>query len=250
MSIDPVFDTAGTFGKTPVLFFVDHVRNEIPCEFHDLGVDHRFLATHIGYDVGALDLTLDVAQRFDARTVWCGFSRLLIDPNRSLDREDLIPEVSDGITIPGNQNLTATAREERIHRFFEPYHIELAEEIDASVREYAQHMIISIHSFTPRLHADKIDRPWEIGVLWNHDEPSARTFMQSISDRSSFSVGDNAPYDARGFNYTIDRHVKPLRLKHLTLEIRHDLIATPEGVERIAPLLEGAIGDVIATELV
>ena len=36
MSIDPVFDTAGTFGKTPILFFVDHATNQIPRAFHDL----------------------------------------------------------------------------------------------------------------------------------------------------------------------------------------------------------------------
>lgn len=250
MSTESAFHVEGHIEETPIFFFCDHATNTIPAAFQNLGLDARYLETHIGYDIGALDLTRRLAKDFSARLAHCGFSRLLIDPNRSLDREDLIPFVSDGITVPGNAGLTAVAREERVSRFFEPYHKALAREIDAVRSEYQTPLIVSIHSFTPKLHTDKVDRPWEVGVLWAHDEPSARSFMASLSAHSNLAVGDNAPYDARGFNYTIDRHVKPQGLRHLTLEIRQDLIAAPEGRAAIAPLLKSAIQDVMTSELV
>ncbi len=239
------FQTEGQFAKSPMLFFCDHASNTMPDELESLGLDERYLRTHIAYDIGSLDLTRTLVQAFDTRLIWCDFSRLLVDPNRSHDREDLIPNISDGIDIPGNHNLSAVAREERIERFFEPYHHALASEIDAARQHFEDPLIVSIHSFTPSLHTDHVKRPWEIGVLWAHDEPTARAFMASVTKRSDLTIGDNAPYDARGFNYSIDRHVKPLGLKHLTLEVRQDLLLNDQDIAEMADLLKGAIGDLI-----
>ena len=54
-------------------------------------------------------MTLDVpvaralALKFDASLIWQNYSRLIIDCNRQLNHEGLIPEVSDQITIDGNR---------------------------------------------------------------------------------------------------------------------------------------------------
>jgi predicted N-formylglutamate amidohydrolase len=249
MSFDPVFQTHGTFGEAPIFFFCDHATPRIPDEFHNLGLDARFLQTHIAYDIGAKDLTLALADHFGARAITSDFSRMLVDPNRSMDRDDHIPAVSDGIEIPGNQGLTAVAREERIHRFFEPYHQALAEEIDAARGALSDPLLVSVHSFTPRLHTTHEDRPWHVGILWAHDEPTAKRFITALRERApDYRVGDNEPYDARGFNYTIDRHIKPLGLRHLTLEVRQDLIADAQGIAAMSRLLAGAIGDLMERE--
>ncbi len=250
VSFDPIFQTFGQFGEAPIFFFCDHAAGTIPHEFHNLGLDERYLRTHIAFDIGARDLTLSLAKAFDARALCADFSRLLVDPNRSMDRSDHIPELSDGIEVPGNKGLSGGEREKRITRFFEPYHLVLAEEIDAARRSFDTPLIVSVHSFTPRLHVDHQDRPWDIGVLWAHDEPSARSFMASVKQRSDFVIGDNEPYDARGFNYSIDRHIKPLGLKHLTLEVRQDLLLDEAAIETMSRLLEGAISDLIQSELV
>ncbi len=251
MSFDNVFDAFGGFGETPVFFFCDHATATIPREFHNLGLDERFLRTHIALDIGAKDLTLSLAEAFRARAVCSDFSRLLVDPNRAMDRDDHIPAVSDGIKIPGNVGLSAVEREERIQRFFEPYHLALAEEIDTARRIYGNPLVVSIHSFTPRLHTDKEDRPWRIGVLWAHDEPTARAFITALQGHDPGQpIGNNAPYDARGFNYTIDRHIKPLKLPHLTLEVRQDLLLTGAGVAAMSRLLAAAIGDLMERETV
>ena len=69
--------------------------------------------------------------------------------------------------------------------------------------------------------------------------------MASLGRTSETIIGDNAPYDAHGFNYSIDRHVTPHGLRHLTLEVRQDLIGEDQGIAPMADLLEGPIGDLI-----
>lgn len=251
MSSDSVFDISGAFGAAPMLLFCDHAAPTIPAPYNNLGLDERYLATHIAYDIGARDLTLSLAATFETRAVCSNFSRLLIDPNRAMDRDDHIPAVSDGVEIPGNQGLGNMERQARITRFFEPYHLALGQEVDAAAQTFDDPLIVSVHSFTPRLHATHEDRPWHIGILWAHDEPTARAFLAALADRApDFLVGDNKPYDARGFNYTIDRHIKPLGLRHLTLEVRQDLLVDEDGVETMTRLLAGAIGDLMERETV
>jgi len=251
MSFDNVFDTHGVLGDAPIYFFCDHATASIPREYHSLGLDERYLRTHIALDIGAKDLTLSLADAFSARAICSDFSRLLIDPNRSMDRDDLIPCTSDGIEIPGNQNQSAVAREERITRFFDPYHLALAEEIDAVCRAHDDPLIVSIHSFTPMLHTEREDRPWQVGVLWAHDEPTARAFISALHKHApDHVVGDNKPYDARGFNYSVDRHIKPLGLRHLTLEIRQDMLNNAGAIDAMSRLLASAIGDLMERETV
>jgi len=241
MTADPIFNIEGQFAKRPMFFFCDHATNHMPPEFNNLGLDARYLETHIAYDIGALRLSRMLATRLEARLSWCGFSRLLIDPNRSKDREDLMPCVSDGIVVPGNKGLSELEREDRAVRFFEPYHHQLAAEIGDAQIQYGDPLIVSIHSFTPALHTDREKRPWQVGVLWSHDEPTARKFMTALGQTSDVTIGDNAPYDARGFNYSIDRHVAPHGLRHLTLEVRQDLVGDERAITKMADLLEGPI---------
>ena len=245
MTHNPVFNTEGEFEETPAFFFCDHATNFVPSHFDNLGLDHRYLETHIAFDIGALELSRTLSRRYGARLAWCGFSRLIIDPNRSKDRSDLIPEISDGIEVIGNSELSEADREARTRDFFEPYHHALAGEIGMSLARFDDPLIVSLHSFTPALHTDHKPRAWEVGVLWSHDEPTARAFMANLAKSSEVIIGDNEPYDARGFNYSVDRHVKPHKARHLTLEVRQDLIGDAAGVARMADLLERPIGDLI-----
>lgn len=222
---------------TSAFFFCDHATNDLPAAYGGLGLSDELLASHIAYDIGAADLAMALADRFAAPGLLCGYSRLLIDPNRSLDRTDLILAESDGVVVPANVNLPAAERHRRITEYFDPYHEQLDYEIEQICAENSDPLIVSIHSFTRRLNVDPQDRPWHVGVLWNHDEPTARDFIDALSRRDDVVVGDNKPYDAREFNYSIDRSVASAKLRHLTLEIRNDVIADESGVARMADLL-------------
>ena len=230
-----------SYGDAPFFVFCDHAGNSIPEDLCCLGIPADILKTHIAWDPGAADLSRAVAQKLQARLLLCRFSRLLIDPNRSTDRADLIVEQSDQIPIPGNKDLDFETRCARIRRFFDPYHAALDAELSSYEEDKIVPFVMSIHSFTPRLMGSLEDRPWHLGVLWRHDEPTARAFMAEMRVRTDYVIGDNEPYNAQEFNYSIDRHIAPRRLKHLTLEARQDLLEREEDVDVMAASIVEAV---------
>ena len=132
-----------------------------------LGISEEMLARHIGWDIGAADLTRALARRLGAAAVLNHCSRLVIDPNRRPGNPTSVPAVSDDCVIPGNQDLEPDAVRERVRRYFLPYHRTVARQIAAFSRQRTVPAVISVHSFTPRMNGE--DRPWQVGVLWRHD---------------------------------------------------------------------------------
>jgi predicted N-formylglutamate amidohydrolase len=106
--------------------------------------------------------------------------------------------------------------------------------------------LISIHSFTPFF--DQVHRPWEIGVLWDADPRIAVPLMKNLAARGVM-VGDNEPYSGKHpADYTIDHHAELDRLPHVSLEIRQDLIGSPEGVNKWAQCLGDALAEILQDE--
>ena len=103
-------------------------------------------------------------------------------------------------------------------------------------------MLVSVHSFTPVWKGWQ--RPWEIGVLWDRDGRLARPLIAECA-RAGFAVGDNEPYDGELENDCLYRHGTMRGLPHVLIEIRQDLIATPEAAHafaaRLTPILERAL---------
>lgn len=229
------------FGAAPFFVFCDHASNAVPADLSCLGLPDDMLRTHIAWDIGAAALSEAIARTLGGVFFSCAVSRLVVDVNRAETNADLIPAMSDQIPIPGNQMLSVADRRDRIARFHAPYHAALAAALDAACAAAARPFVISVHSFTNRLMGAAEDRPWRIGVLWREDERSARAMIDALHRATGWPIGDNEPYDARQFNYSVDRHVGPRGLPHLTLEIRQDLISDNVGVAEMAELLSHGI---------
>ncbi len=234
------------FGDAPFFVFCDHASNVIPADLHCLGLPDDFLKTHIAWDIGAGPLTTAIAEKLHGVAFNCGYSRLIIDANRSPTAKDFIPAVSDQIPVPGNQMLSEKDRQDRMARFHEPYHEQLSAAIDRMIKIHGDPFMVCVHSFTNRLMGAAEDRPWRIGMLWNTDEESARVMIDSLERATGWSIGDNTPYDAREFNYSIDRHISPLGLRHVTLEVRQDMLVDEHAVVDMASLLVPAIRETAA----
>lgn len=232
-----------SFGDAPILVFCDHASNAIPADMNCLGLPGDILKTHIAYDIGAGEVAEALARSLGAQFLACGFSRLIIDANRDPAAGDLIPAVADQIPVPGNQMLTEEDREARLVNFHTPYHEELGDAIQSLHEKCKSPFIISVHSFTNRLMGAGEERPWPIGLLWRHDEPSARFMLNWLSQETGEPIGDNEPYDARLFNYSVDLHIAPRDISHVTFEVRQDLIGESLGVEQIASLLARGVGE-------
>jgi predicted N-formylglutamate amidohydrolase len=218
----------------------------VPRALAKLGLDDATLSRHIGWDIGAADVTRGLAARLGASTVLAGYSRLVIDCNRDPDDPSSIPAVSDDVAIPGNRDLTAHARRARRTAIFEPYHAAIADLIDSSLARNAIPALIAIHSFTPSLGGTA--RPWHIGILWDHDDRIPMPLLAALRGDAALLVGDNEPYSARQpAGYTVRHHALERRLPHVAIEIRQDEIvdaaAANAWADRLAAALMPILGD-------
>jgi predicted N-formylglutamate amidohydrolase len=238
-----VEEIAGT-GR-PVLLLCDHAGREVPGGRDRLGISEATLARHIGWDIGAADLTRALARRLGASAVLDHCSRLVVDPNRRPGGPTSVPAVSDDCVVPGNQDLDAAELAERVRRHFLPYHRAVARRIGAFRRRGQVPAVISVHSFTPRMNGE--DRPWQVGVLWRHDRRLAAPVLERLRARGDLVVGDNQPYSGLGeFGFTVEFHAQRTRLPHVMFEVRQDEIDTPDKAERWADILADALSEPLA----
>lgn len=233
-----------------VLLVCDHASKRVPAALEGLGLSEIELTRHIGWDIGAEDVTRRLADALNAPAVVAGYSRLVIDCNRELDSSQLILPESDGTPVPANLRLAEADRAARIAALFDPYHAAIAEQV-ARLREAmdgdAAPVILSIHSFTPIM--DAIERPWEIGVLWNRDPRLPEPLIARLREMPGLTVGDNEPYSARdGYGYTLERHGDGEGLANVLIEIRQDLIDTHHGAAEWTAILLDALNDVLPDE--
>jgi len=218
---------------TPLFIFGDHASKHIPDGLNNLGLSGDDLTRHIAWDIGTEAVIRHLCAYFGCGGQVAGVSRLVIDLNRDLDMPGLIPVVSDGTLIPGNQDLSEVQRQDRINRFYTPYHTSLGAQLDVM----DDPLVVSIHSFTPKPDTGDF-RFLDIGLLVKHDEKSAKELRQMFMQLGrAFTLGMNEPYSAYDLNHTIDVNVAPRGLRHLAIEIRQDHIETEDKAQDIASVL-------------
>jgi predicted N-formylglutamate amidohydrolase len=212
-----VFRQVGTPKDGGIVCVADHSSNRVPPDIL-LGIAPALLSNHIAVDIGTEAIAECLARDHGIPAHIAAVSRLVCDLNREESAPGLVPEASDGHPIPGN---IGADREGRLARFHRPYHTALEHWLAAA--EPA--LILSLHSFTPRLETSDAARPWQVGVLYNQDERAARIAIPLLAAEGLY-VGDNLPYSGRDLNYTMNRHAEALGRPYLGLEIRQDLIGT------------------------
>jgi predicted N-formylglutamate amidohydrolase len=243
-----VAEVCNVEGPAPVLLLCDHAGRWVPPELDDLGLPPQELSRHIGWDIGAADVTRHLARLLEAPAVLCHVSRLVIDPNRKPGDPSSIPTISDGTFVPGNQDLSVDEVRRRVWRFFVPYHRAVAREIARLRRRHGVPAIVSIHSFTPRMAHAHSWRPWHVAVLWDCDRRLAAPALAGLRRDPELRVGDNEPYSGRfPVGYSIPFHAVRPRLPHVSFELRQDLIDTPATAaawaERLAGVLRPPLSD-------
>jgi predicted N-formylglutamate amidohydrolase len=220
-----------------LLWLADHASNRIPPDLANLGLEQHILNQHIAYDIGTGVLAKVLRDRLGGRTVQATVSRLVVDYNREPDHPGLIAESSDGIVIPGNVDLPEAERQRRLDAYFHPYHDSVAAECDSIALKSRGAIMVSIHSFTPKLNSVGMDRPWHIGILYNRDDRLAKKALAWLNKQPGLVVGDNEPYSGKLLNYTMDRHAEARGLPYVSIEIRQDLLADAAGIARWVRLL-------------
>ena len=216
----------------------DHACGDVP-DSVDLRISPALLATHIAVDIGVAEVAAILAQELpNCWAMLARISRLVVDLNREEDHAGLIPVESDGTAIPGNAALDSTERHERITQYFRPYHHGIA----AVLSQKRPSMILALHSFTPELRTEQSRagrrerRPWDIGVLYNHDERLVAPAIEALTGYG-WIVGDQKPYSGKAFNATMDRHAEANGISYLGIEMRQDHCSNPTGLRQMVDSL-------------
>ncbi|WP_082925656.1 N-formylglutamate amidohydrolase [Erythrobacter neustonensis] len=233
------FRQIGTPTRGGIVCTADHASNHVPADI-DLGIPASLLDEHIAIDIGTEAIAQILAREYAIPAHIAAVSRLVCDLNREESAPGLVPEISDGHAIPGNIGADRAAR---LARFYRPYHSALGEWLAAAQPA----LILSLHSFTPRLETSDAARPWEVGVLYNRDDRAARIAIPLL-EAEGLIVGDNLPYSGRDLNYTMNRHAEDEGRAYVGVELRQDLTQMPDDQARWAALL-AKIAQRVASDL-
>lgn len=216
-------------GRGDYVLVCEHASNFIPARYAGLGLSDADLQRHIAWDPGAVGVARVMARELDAPLVACAVSRLVIDCNRDPTVFDAITPKSEDTVIPGNADLSPAERERRVGEVYEPFHAEVAAAV-AAKRLTGRPAIVGVHSFTPVYNGT--ERPWHIGILYDRDESLSAPMLAALREDTGLVVGANEPYSPGDRVYhTLDRHGQSQGLPSVMIEIRNDLLATPNQQE-------------------
>ena len=234
-------------GRGSGLILCDHASLRVPKALKDLGLTKKDLQRHIGWDIGAEDISRALGKMLDMPVLLASYSRLVVDLNRAPEHSESVMDESDGVKIPANTALSKQARAQRLKEIFVPYQKQVGKQVDRFTSKKRVPLLIAVHSFTPTLGGKK--RPWHIAVLWNKQEEIARTLISGIRKaHPGLLVGENEPYslkDGRFKGSTIDNHAEKRGLPYVFVEFRQDLVDTKEKAARWADIFTRALRAVL-----
>lgn len=202
--------------------------------------DKQFINTHWAYDPGAKDVALKLAEITNTLLIYPNFSRLILDPNRSLISSTLIREFVEGNVRFEMNHPDIQIRSKRLELFYYPYHEILYEVFDFIKPKY----FISVHSFTKQ-YENNPPREYEIGLLYNTANPLI-TKLAAELEKHSITYRHNMPYTAalcNGFNI-MESYDYPNMTEGVCIEIRNDKATDPEYQVKISDILKTVMNDI------
>jgi len=240
------FEVINTDAQGELVLVCDHASNRVPTSLNQLGLTEELLSSHIGWDPGAALVARKLSFRLDAPLILSNYSRLVIDCNRWPSDPQSIPQISAGVTIPGNGDLTEREAVCRYETLFDPYHTAITKLLTKSSNQ--PRYLLSIHSFTPSLAG--IDRPWSIGVCYRLNVELAKRWLEILKsemkpgsaggseDSVEGLIGDNKPYEIEaGCDYTIPVQGESRGIPSIMLELRQDKIQNEKSIQKWSNLL-------------
>jgi len=205
-----------------IVITCEHATNDLPEDYSWSENDKRnFVDEHWGLDIGAFDAAHTLAKELKCVFVHSLYSRLLLDPNRTIVSDTLFRKFGDGKEVELNKDLTFEEEQKRIKRFLIPY-CEALREISLKVDPT---YILSIHSFTPNYQGET--RAMEIGVLCGVDSPKLAADINEALNLSGYCSEINKPYDGittMGAIKSLIYAKNPTKRQGVTFEFRNDIL--------------------------
>lgn len=229
---------------TPLLLTCEHATQALPPGVRARPPGEReILASHWGWDIGAWQLTRELATGLQAGAVGFRWSRLWIDVNRRADDPTLIRRAAGGLELSWNRRLPAREVERRVLEAHAPYHEEVDRQILRRVVRGARPLLLAVHSFTPQ--HDGRRRDFDAGVLYEHHGPLAYRLGRALR-QSGLEVRYNQPYSGMaGMMYSADRHGRHHGLPCLELEVNQALFRDRGISRKLARAVVRSVGSLL-----
>ena len=145
-------------------------------------------------------------------------------------------ERSELYDIPGNRLISAAERAARTAAVYVPFHDTLRGVIADRIALGLAPVIVTVHSFTKIYHGQP--RAVEFGVIHDADDHYARAVLAAAQTTTRLRAALNAPYSAADdVTHTLRLHATPYGLPSAMLEVRNDLIASPDAEQAMADCL-------------
>jgi predicted N-formylglutamate amidohydrolase len=180
------------------VFTCEHASNSVPNNLKSLFIGKKkILATHRGWDIGALPIAQALARKTQSPLVPGKHTRLVIDLNRSTKNETLFSEMT--------WTLSEKDRLKLISLYHAPHWTKVHQMIETKIKQGFCVIHFGIHSFTPVL--NNVVRDCEIGLLFDPKREFEAEFCQKwqkmLKKESAFRVRKNYPYKGTGDGMTV-----------------------------------------------
>ena len=200
-----------------VLITCEHGGNRVPAEYRALFRGYRaLLASHRGYDAGALKLAEEMAAALNAPLVASTVSRLLVDLNRSITH----PHVFSAAV----RSAPAKLRERIIEGYYRPHRARVEHCVEQAVARRQRVIHLACHSFTPTL--DGVDRSADLGLLYDPARPGEVRLCAQWKSALAMRAPDvvvrrNYPYLGKndGLTTSLRRRFRPSAYIGVEIEI-------------------------------
>ncbi len=226
-------------GSGSVLLTCEHASQRMPEGYRWPEADGHLLGTHWAYDLGAADLTRELAAALGAPAVLSRFSRLLADPNRPEDSETLFRAQAEGLPVALNTQFEGGVhpeeKERRLVELYRPYH----RAVDRLMAESEATVAFSVHSFTPLYEGQR--RALEVGILFDTEEKGSLVLVDALQ-QAGYVAAANEPYSGKlGLMYCVEHHGLRHGKRPIEIEVRQDLAEDAVARARLLKVLAPAL---------
>lgn len=180
-----------------VVISCEHASNEIPAEYQYLfkGAEDE-VNSHKGWDPGSLQIANLLGKAFGIEPYIYPYCRLLIEPNRSLNSEQLFSRFT--------QVLDLTEKSILIQKYYQPYRKNIEVNISHAIMA-GPVLHLGIHTFTPIWNGLK--REVDVGVLFDpgrmEEDKFSNQLIEAIKDNGSeLQIRANEPYKGTDDGFT------------------------------------------------
>lgn len=221
----------------------EHGGNRVPRGYRPLfaGAD-ELLASHRGYDVGALGLARSIAAAVGVPLLAHTVSRMVVDLNRSLSHPRAFS--------PFTRSLDEAARRRLVDSVYAPHRARVERAIAAAARR-GPVVHLAVHTFVPVL--DGRERNADVGLLYDPARTAERSFCRSLQhrlarDAPALRVRRNYPYRGRddGLTTALRGRWRDAEYLGIELELNQRWVSDAAAFRRVRRLLAAALCSHIA----